>query len=277
MLSAMRTILHRTFTDAHKGRAGHINIQHYAQLIGDACDLLTKRKDIDENKPLRVKEERVRFLAELHPGDLAEASVEIVSLAGSNLIVEGDVRRESDDKIACKFTRHLAHLDALFADAPADQPMPPGLGSYSDISAIEAEFEGSTLSEYRANIELADSDNNESISPRALWHLITEALWATQHQMGVTQSSMNLRDIAGGATVFQLRHRRPIPVGTELSVSSSIIGLGKSSIRMKHEIQDANSDKELFLVVHYVLTFFHRKSGDRFPIAEVFPNQSILR
>lgn len=27
-----KPLLHRTFTDARKGRAGHLNIQHYAQL-----------------------------------------------------------------------------------------------------------------------------------------------------------------------------------------------------------------------------------------------------
>ena len=72
---------------------------------------------------------------------------------------------------------------------------------------------GSVLNVFQAQVETQDVDEHATMTPRALWHVITEALWATQSKLGADQTSLKRKGITGGATVFQLQHRRPIPRG----------------------------------------------------------------
>jgi acyl-CoA thioesterase FadM len=274
-----KPILKRTFTDAHRGRAGHINIQHYAQLIGDTSNVLIEASGLSSQQPISAEEERVRFLAELHSGDEVEVYAVIRKLDRDGAQIAGELRRTSDAATVCLFQRNLAPLDTQARQLGAWKNTPSASGSTiePDISAIDVDFHGSVLNVFPAQVETEDADEHAIMTPRALWHVITEALWATQAKLGADQSALKRMGITGGASVFQLKHNAPITQGASLSVSTSVVGLSNSSLRMMHEVRSADASPEPLLIALYVLTFFDRAQGQRCPLSEVFPGRTFTR
>jgi acyl-CoA thioesterase FadM len=270
-------LLRRTFTDAHRGRAGHINIQHYAQLIGEATEILLERSGLSVQLPVFATDEKVRFLAELHPGDVVEAYAGITTHDRHGIRVAGELRRTRDKSTVCLFNRELVPW-VTQSENPGSWDNAPVASSDAtdhDISEIEMAFRGSTLNDFREPDTVREVDAHNIMTPRALWHVITEALWATQTKLGADQATLKRRGITGGATVFQLQHQKPITLGSHLSVTTAIVGLSDSSLRMQHEVRNAADENELFLCSRYVLTFFDRIQGQRCPLSEVFPGKTL--
>jgi len=272
-----KPILNRTFTDAHRGRAGHINIQHHAQLIDDASKVLIEESGLSVQQPILADEERVRFLAELHPGDEVEVYADIHKLDRDGAQIAGELRRTRDAATVCLFQRNLAPWDIQSQQLGAWQKESSASRSTiePEISDINVDFHGSVLNIYQAQVEAEDAaDAHAIMTPRALWHVITEALWATQAKLGADQSTLKRMGITGGATVFQLKHNGPITAGINLTVSTSVVGLSNSSLRMMHEVRNAGANSDPLLIALYVLTFFDRIEGQRWPISEVFPGRT---
>ena len=103
-------LLLRTFNDTHRGRAGHINIQHYAQLIADASKAFVEKLGLNGQRLWVAQDERVRFLAELHSGDEVMVFCRSQMLVPQGLQFSGEIRRTTDAKTVCVFPAHPDRL-----------------------------------------------------------------------------------------------------------------------------------------------------------------------
>ena len=269
-------MLERTFSDEHRGRAGHINIQHYAQLISDATDRLIDQVGLADQTPIIARKEAVRFLGELHSGDKVEVIGGIAEHSRERTMIVGTLRRTRDARVVSEFRREVApwsfHEERTSTWNKA--PIVDAVASPPEISPIQADFVSPQLNNYQVTVNSSDVDELQTITPRALWHVITEALWEAQTKLGAGQAVQRERGIGGGATVFHLETEKPITRGTLLSVNTSAIYASESSVGMEHEMRNANNENELFLRARYVVTFFERDTGRRCPLARVFPDVS---
>lgn len=270
-------LLERVFTDFHKGRAGHINIQHYAQLVSDATHVLIDGLGMQMNFPLFALEEKYRFRAELSPGDCATVTGEVRGNEPNGFNLIGSIARKSDGKPVCTYYRELVHLNPRTLDPAPWIGLSPSATSSDEVSIsdIRADFDSAVLNEYPHDVGLEDVDEHSVMRPQALWHLMTEALWAVQNKLGADQHSLAQKKIGGGATVFQLEHKNPISQGARLLVATHVVGYSESSLRMRHDIRDLLLPDKLFVSAKYVLTFFERNSGRRCPLGDVLSKETL--
>ncbi len=250
-------LMERRFSEAHRGRAGHINIQHYAQLAAEATD--SARQDLAQGaaENLVLKEERFRFEAEMHAGDLACVSGHFdQASAGGLLAFEGTVTRGHEGPRCCRFIRIWVEV-ATGGDAvsTSDDELP--------IPGISAMYTGQSFDSFDG---VLGDPAEVSKAPQALWHVMTEALWHVQHSIGTDVQSQRDRSITGGASLFQLFHHNALVPGTPVTVVTTLIGHGTSSLRFEHRISDANTKNPL-VTARYVLAY--QQNGERFPVVEL--------
>lgn len=250
-------LLQRVFNDSHKGRAGHINIQHYAQLIEDARFAWLKARGLPTDL-LQLQSERVRFSGELHPGDEAAAQLQFYAMpahTGCAVLI----RRTRDGRVVTHSNQvftSLAPLDGLDTDGQEFDLRPVPVDTPSDR----------VFTSYVGTVPIPLLSDGETLNARGLWYVMTEALWAVQTELGAHREYLEANGISGGASMFELQHRTSIAAQEALRVTTTAIGHSESSLRYQHDIFKAGDQEAPAITARYVLTYFDRQSGSRIPI-----------
>jgi len=255
--------LRRVFGDQHRGRAGHINIQHYAQLIEDARRKWLSQRNLTLNA-LKLQFEKVRFSSELHSGDEAAISSQFFITEYGRIGCATEINRTSDGMV-------VTRCQQIFS---ADRPL-TGLGNQSiELGLREILLDqknGHQFDSYAGTVPADIAGTGDSLSARGLWYLITEALWSVQNQIGASTEYLSAKGIAGGASMFQLEHHGQLAAGATVRMTTTAIGTSASSLRYQHDILNADKDKlkepqQPLITARYVLTYFDRESGERCPV-----------
>ncbi|PJK30773.1 acyl-CoA thioesterase [Minwuia thermotolerans] len=264
------------FNQWQRGLGGHVNIQHYANAIEEARrahafelghDPIEMRAKGLAVRPLK---ERIDFRRELAPGDAA-----FIEGAGGldidgETTLAGRMLRPHDDAPVMRFETSWAIHDV-------DRRVSVD-GTTPDLPPVEAEARLRPIPEpwtpahppehallaWRGTVEVRDCDEHELQSPRAIFDIVTRALWAVQVPLGGHRREMGQRGAAGAMTAVQVRHGRPARMGDLLSVRVATLGFGETSVRFGQIIAD-ETDGEIVARVEYVMSFFDRASGRRSP------------
>lgn len=258
-----------------RGQAGHINIQHYAQIADDCSRALGHELGLDAQHArsagtvVRCASEQFRFLVELVPGTAVFATGGVEEIIDGWIVHHGTVRRVLDDRTVCLFRRRIRPFRADaggFADwaAPAleqaarleiEPPDGPGpiVGPTSAVGGTET---------YRGTVEPHECNEFDLLLARGLWDKLTRALWATQAAIGADRTTFRTLGLAGGAAVFDLTHHSQISLGTPLVIRTSVMEVRDKSLRMEHRVLNAQSEAVL-VGARYVLAFVDRSSGER--------------
>lgn len=264
------------FNQWQRGLGGHVNIQHHANAIEEARrahafalghDPIELRAKGLAVRPLK---ERIDFRRELAPGDAA-----FIEGAGGQdndgeTMLAGRMLRPHDDAPVMRFETSWAIHDVerrVRADG-AGQDLPP-FADDARLPPIPEPWTPKRLPEnallaWRGTVEVRDCDEHELQSPRAIFDIVTRALWAVQIPLGGHRRAMGERAAAGAMTAVQVRHGRPARMGDLLAVRVATLGFGETSVRFGQIIAD-ETDGEVVARVEYVMSFFDRASGRRSP------------
>jgi len=260
-----KVILMCRFTAQHRGQAGHINIQNFAQSAQDACRHVATLLGVPRTEQITPVSEKIRFRAEMHPGDIAIVRCALQHTEQRHWMVSGEMIRVRDNATVCQFQKTFQLGKEQNSALPIDHPsllekLPIDL---NDIPVAETIW--GPRETYRGTVEPLEVDMHLNLSTRALWDKLTRALWSVQNALGANRDVMIEHKLAGGASMFQLQFHEPIKLGTPVVINSRVHGCGTSSLRMQHEVSDARDNKVL-VVANYVLTFFDRTTGKRAPV-----------
>jgi acyl-CoA thioesterase FadM len=260
-----RSLLLRHFTARHRGQAGHVNIQHFAQSATDACRNVVSLLGVASTENIVVYREKVRFIAELHPGDTAFVRCDIDKIDHDRWLISGEMVRVKDNKLICQFQREI---ELEIDDVEVERVRLSHLTDDLDMDLRDipiGEVVWGPIESYRGTVEPMEVDVFSNLSTRALWDKMTRGLWSVQNALGANRDVMIDHGIAGGAAMFQLEFHRVAKLGTPIVIQSSMRGRSESSLRMQHVVTDAR-DGSILIEASYVLTFFDRKTGRRIPI-----------
>jgi len=259
------TILMRRFTARHRGQAGHINIQHFAQSADDACRSVASLLGVAPADRLLTFKEKIRFRAEMHPGDCAFVRCAVERQAHDRWLISGEMVRLHDEALVCQFQRLMElPIDEPDVGTARQSPLLDKLElTLNDIPPGEIVW--GPRETYRGTVEPMEVNSDQNLSTRALWDKMTRALWSVQNALGASRDKMREEKLAAGASMFQLQFHEAARLGTPLVIRSSICGRSDSSLRMQHQVCDAR-DNSVRIEARYVLTFFNRKTGKRSPI-----------
>ncbi len=257
---ADRITLTRTFGDEHKGRAGHINIQHYAQFIEDARHAWLSAEGMPAGR-LKLTEEKVRFSGELHSGDTASLTAHYFH-QHNRVVCATELVRAEDGVTVNRCLQYFQTPEPLAGLASGEAEF-----DLRDI-AVDAS-PGAEFVSFEGQVPVDVNGTSEHLSARGLWYLMTEAMWSVQNRIGASAAYLASRNIGGGASMFQLTHHEPIPANATLHTTTTLIGHSDSSLRYQHDIRaDEKPDSHPMVTARYVLTYFDRKTGQRHPIPE---------
>ena len=260
--SNQHVVLLKHFSTRHRGQAGHVNIQHFAQSVSDACRSILSVLGVDVLEDVTFRREKIRFIAEMHPGDSAFIRCDIDKIDQTCWAISGEMVRASDSKVVCQFQREIVMpLDNLAVEVAKSQNFDARVRmSLRDIPIGEIIW--GPFESYRGTVEPMEVDVFLNLSPRALWDKMTRGLWAVQNALGANRDVMVEHGIACGASMFQLQFHCAARLGTPVVIQSSIRGRSDSSLRMQHVVTDAR-DSSILIEASYVLTFFNREAGSR--------------
>ena len=228
--------LARVFGDQHKGRAGHINIQHYAQLIEDTRGQWLSGQNLTMHA-LKLHYEKVRFSSELHSGDEASAFSQFFSTEDGRVGCTTEITRTKDGVIVTR-CQQIFSPDTPFANLPTQRFN----DELRDIPRDQTH--GKQFDSYLGTVPTDVAKAEGSLSARGLWYLMTEALWAVQNQIGSSRQYLSATGIAGGASMFQLEHHGILPADATIRMTTTAIGRGESSLRYQHDIYNASDDNQ---------------------------------
>jgi ribosomal-protein-alanine N-acetyltransferase len=259
------SILLRHFTARHRGQAGHVNIQHFAQSATDACRNVASLLGVASTENMVVQREKVRFIAELHPGDTAFVRCDIEKVDRDRWVISGEMVRVQDNKLICQFQREIElELDEVEVERVRVSHLADNLNmDLRDIPIGDVVW--GPIESYRGTVEPMEVDVFSNLSTRALWDKMTRGLWAVQNGLGANRDVMIKHSIAGGAAMFQLKFHRAARLGTPIVIQSCMRGHSESSLIMQHAVTDAR-DHSILIEASYVLTFFDRNTGRRIPM-----------
>ncbi|MEM6704924.1 MAG: hypothetical protein AAF690_19555 [Acidobacteriota bacterium] len=236
-------LLRRVFRPRHRGQAGHVNIQNFAQAIADAA-----AAQLGANAEARAL--RIRFLAELHPGDP-------VSLfgafrpSGERVEFRGLVQRDRDEVVACRWQS--------FWNAEADD-VPATSGEFEELRSVAGEVSSGWIETYRGTVEPRDVDAYDRLTQRGLWDLMTRALWGLQNRLACHRSQLAELGLSAAASTFDLELEAPSQQGDPLVCRTALLGRGRTSLRFVHQVRCAEGG-QLRCSARYVLTFFDPVGG----------------
>ncbi len=276
--------------DWQRGQAGHINIQHYAQIADDCSRALGHEVGFDaasgraDRTVVRSASEQFRFLVELLPGTALVATGGVEEINDGWIVHVGTLRRVRDDRVVCLFRRRIRpfRLDgSAFADWPAtalELATSWRIEPADGVRAVDGASSGAQgIETYRGTVEPHESNEFELLSSRGLWDKLTRALWSVQAAIGADRSTMRRLGLAGGAAVFELTHHQQISLGTPLVIRTSVLEARVGSLRMEHQVVNAQSN-ELLVQARYVLAFIDRSTGERVAVpSEIRKRAGVMR
>lgn len=279
--SVSSTVLWRGIVhDWQRGQAGHINIQHYAQIADDTSRALGHELGFDaasgraERTVIRCGSEQFRFLAELVPGAALVATGGVEDIVDGWIVQAGMLRRVHDDRVVCLYRRRIRPFrpdEASFvpwSSTVLERAASLQVETITGARPVEgASSTGVGVETYRGTVEPHESDEFGLLLPRGLWDKLTRALWAAQVAIGADMRKIRQLGLAGGAAVFDVSHLQQVAVGTPLVVRTHVMEARERSLRMEHHVLNALTE-EVLVQARYVLAFLDQSSGERVAIPE---------
>jgi len=264
------------FNTWQEGLGGHINIQHHANSLDSARHLAAEKLGLDGQTlldrgqaifPLR---DRIDFRRELTPGDAAVIEGLLTGDRDGSAMLNGSALIQPSSTLTMRFETTFRPVD-ISSREPRDWPEaarggPDPLRALRPVAdpLMPSRAPSNAWLTWRGTVEVRDCDHSGLMTCRAIYDLITRALWAVHIRLGRHRDTMRKTGAAGAVTAIQVRYGRPARMGDLLEVRTSLLGAGSNSLRMGHLIANAVSG-EAVAQVEYVNTFFSRTTGRKTP------------
>jgi len=268
-----------TFNQWQAGLAGHVNIQHTAQVIDDARQAWLLDAGINpydarlEGTGFGARRLRIDFRKEMTPGDAGYLTAIATTTADGPGMLSGHLVRSHDGVTLTRFETGIDRIDlatgmflepVVLEGARAAEPL-RAMPTFAGFPARDPAMQHSWL----GTVEVRDGDSSGRQTPRGLFDVATRALWATQIQAGLTRDLLQGSGIGSGVSALQVTQFHVPALGDLLSVHTGLTGFGKRSCGFRHLISDVGNDRPI-AVVDYVLAFFDRRTGQPAPPDDAF-------
>ncbi|HVM79387.1 MAG TPA: thioesterase family protein [Stellaceae bacterium] len=218
---------------------GHFTVAYYFDRFADASATLRERLGIERARPVRYL---ARFIAELRAGEAFHVESGIVAAKGSELRVGHRLLNSATGKL-CTTVEERVEL-------PAGASRPSGpmieLERAKDDPGFADEMSAGLIAGARDRVRASEIDTQGELSLASYVHRSSIGSIHLLAAMGLTPDY--LREARRGFSTFEIALRLDLPrpkAGEPLAVSSGLMQLGSSSIRMVHRIAEARSGRRV--------------------------------